>query len=39
MKNVEEFISSLEVAELNYEPNGTCNSQTCGHIRSKIHTA
>lgn len=36
MKNAEEFVSSLEEAELEYEPDGTCNSEKCGHVRSKI---
>lgn len=36
MKNAEEFVSALEDAELNYEPNGTCGSEQCGRVRSKV---
>jgi len=36
-KNVLEFMQELDNAPLEYAPRGTCNSQQCGGVRSKIH--
>ena len=34
--DAKQFIEVLKSAKLEVSPFGTCNSQTCGHVRSKI---